>query len=322
MTRINRSDYKKIRRHLLADECAEIVRLERKYMGKFQTLIAESYSLLKQDFDRSSDLYPFWANYPPAQRGRKPRGDSVPWIEVGQASLSENLIRLVTTSTTFHAVCFPGLPCGGDVRFATEDAFIHFDIKVTGPRDATNEVVASHYQISGDGHQIDAKGHILNSVVTIQGTRKRDGAIAGEAFQPELPPFYILDGRPLPCLTFFLKAVYRIVEPGVQPLSYAELVAVPNGLILWDGPKYNENYIGLITPGKDDRTVSERKKRRRVKLDVLVTIDEWRSVQFREIDDSHGSTVEVIPRRPPMVDSGVQKHQIREASLPYQQSLF
>jgi hypothetical protein len=228
---------------------------------------------LKRDFDSSSEFYPFWANYPPAQRGRQPIGDSVPWIEVGQTSLTANMTRLVANSPDFGDVSFPGLPSGGDMRFATEDAFVHFDVKATGPRDATDEVVVSRNQVSGDGKSWNSKG-LVNSVAQVR-TRRQT-----QSFRPELPPFYLRDEKTLVCLTYFLKAVYTIEQPGLQPLSYLELVCVPNGLLLFAGPNYCESYPGLLSPGKDDQSVPVERRRRRVNLTPLSAIAPWRCVQF------------------------------------------
>ncbi len=288
MAKITKQIYLKSRRQLLANDCQQVLDVEQKYMSHFQKLIQDNADLLKQEFDLSSDFYPFWANYPPEQRGRQPVGDSVPWIEVSQTSLTANIIRLVASSGVFGTVSFPGLPSGGDTRFATEDAFIHFDIKATGPRDATDEIVASRNQISGDGKDWNAKG-LVNSIVDVRTQRKI------QPFRPELPPFYLLNNKTLICLTYFLKAVYRIDRPGVQPLSYLELVCVPNGLLLFDGPKYCERNLGLLSPGKDDKKVPLEKRRRRVNLTPLSQIASWRCVQFM-LDESqtHWTTKERI----------------------------
>lgn len=193
---ISRKMFLEKRLELLKDNGKTILAAEEKYMRLFLKLILDHAETLRKDFDASSELYPFWANYPPEQRGRQPVGDSVPWIEVGETSLTANITRLIATSEDFGEITFPGLPSGGDMRFATEDAFIHFDIKVTGPRDATDEVVASRNQISGHGVDWDVKG-LVNSVVKIYGKRST------HPFKPELPPFYILNGKVLICLTYF-----------------------------------------------------------------------------------------------------------------------
>lgn len=95
-------------------------------------------------------------------------------------------------------------------------------------------------------------------------------------FQPELPPFYILGDRVLVCLTYFLKAVYRVKSLGDQPLDYMELVCVPNGLLMFDTAKYAQTK-GLLIPGKDDQKT--KKKRTRVRLNPLSELNSWRCIQ-------------------------------------------
>jgi hypothetical protein len=224
---------------------------------------------LERDFGRANDLWPFWINYSPKQRGRAPTGTSIPWSEVGEKSLSSNLLRAILEE--HPAATFPGLPYGGDVRFASEDALIHFDVKLTGPNDNANEIVVPPQQISGDG------AYWLNG--TLNSSFEVAGIRASMKFQPKLPPFYIFDGSVRLCLTYFLKAVYTVREYGVQPLHYLEVACVPNGLLLFDGPKYART-PGLLIPGKDDKTKSEADKRIRVRLDPLATIDQgWRCQQ-------------------------------------------
>ncbi|MBV9470128.1 MAG: BglI family type II restriction endonuclease [Abitibacteriaceae bacterium] len=169
-------------------------------------------------------------------------------------------------------ITFPGLPFGADVRFATRDAFINFDIKLTGPRDNVDEIVAPPQQISGDGS--DWNIGVINSPFQVQGPH------SSFLFQPKLPPFYVLDDRVLPCLTFFLKAVYALHGLGEQPLEYLEVACVPNGLLLFDGPFYAHTE-GLLIPGKDDQSVRESDKRTRVRLYPLATIETgWRCRQI------------------------------------------
>ncbi len=97
------------------------------------------------------------------------------------------------------------------------------------------------------------------------------------AFQPELPPFYILEERVLLCLTYFLKVVYAVQAMGNQPLDYLELACVPNGLLLFDGPKYASTQ-GLLIPGKDEK--DHPKKRTRVRLAPLAQLASWRSIKI------------------------------------------
>jgi hypothetical protein len=272
--KVTKEKYLNARQLLLADRGKRIIDVEQNVTNKLQKIILENAELLKSDFDLSSELYPFWANYAPLQRGRQPVGDSIPWTEVGQTSLSSNLNRFVVKSDQFNNVQFPGLPSGGDFRFLIDEAFVHLDVKVTGPRDVKDEVVASRNQVSGTGKGFDDNG-IINDLVEVVSPRTR------QSFQPELPPFYILNGKTYPCITMFIKGIYKIIEPGNQPLDYLELVTVPNGLLLFDGPKYSEVYPELIRPGKDDYRVTEHLRRRRVKLNPLAEIASWRCTQFK-----------------------------------------
>src|SRR6185503_18699022 len=131
------------------------------------------------------------------------------------------------------------------VRFATDDALIHFDVKMTGPNDNANEVVVPPQQVSGDG-SLWQVGMLSKSFLVVGERRSIN-------FQPKLPPFYIIDGTVRLCLTYFLKVIYTVEEFGVQPLGYLEVACLPNGLLLFDGPKYAET-PGLLIPGKDTKT--------------------------------------------------------------------
>ena len=115
---------------------------------------------------------------------------------MGEKTISSNIIREL--SFRFDDITFPGLPTGGDIRFAMGDVYIHLDIKLTGPNDNPHEVVVLPNQVSGDGKFW--KNGILNSTFAI--TRFR-GSLLNCNFHPKLPPFYILDGKPYLCLTFF-----------------------------------------------------------------------------------------------------------------------
>jgi hypothetical protein len=245
----------------LQQNLADLLRLEQDYMHFLVKVVLSVAPALHTDFSRSRDLVPCWISYPPKQRGRAPVGDSQPWSEVGEKSLSFNLLRAIAQQR--DDVTFPGLPFGADVRFATNDAMVHFDVKLTGPRDNVDEVVAPPQQISGDGADWD-KG-MVNSAFRVQGARSSFN------FQPKLPPFYVLDNRVLPCLTFFLKAVYSLQGLGEQPLEYLEIACVPNGLLLFDGPVYARTE-GLLIPGKDDQSVQESDKRTRVRLYPLASL--------------------------------------------------
>jgi len=266
---LNQTKYHSIRSKLVSNY-KDIIASERRYMDFLVGVTFKAATNLYADFCRAGELIPFWINYAPKQRGRKPKGTSIPWSEVGEKSLSANLLLAIWQENP--QITFPGLPFGGDVRFATGDAVIHFDVKLTGPNDNPNEVVVPPQQVSGDG--LKWNNGPINSPCEVIGTR------AEMMFQPKLPPFYILGGKILLCLTYFLKAVYTVEKFGIQPLEYLEVACVPNGLLLFAGPKYALK-SGLFIPGKDDQTKAVEDKRTRIRLDPLAAIEEsWRCVKI------------------------------------------
>jgi hypothetical protein len=281
---IGRREYFGIRTDLLKDSAERIIALEERYMKVLLEVLLEAAPGIARDFNRPKDLVPFWTHYPPEQRGRAYSGTSTPWGEMGEKAVDANFTQVLYEKTP--ALTYPGLPGGSDLRFATEDALIHFDFKVTGPNDRDDEIVASPNQISGDGSRWEGGGAVgwwegggvLNSPFTVVG--RRGGR---RTFQPTLPPFYVLDGRVLLCLTYFLKVVYAVRAVGDQPLNHLELVCVPNGLLLFDGPGF-ASVKGLLTPGKDETTV--QRPRTRVRFDPLARIAGWRCVRLEPGD--HG----------------------------------
>lgn len=259
----------------MREELGHIIAIEKRYTAFLTEVILAAASDIYRDFCQVTELFPFWVNYPPEQRGRKPRGTSIPWGDMGEKSIGQSLVRAISLKKP--SVTYPGLPLGGDVRFATNEALVHFDMKLTGQTDNPDEIVASPHQISGDG-AIWRRG-VVNPA--IDGMANSPFTVAGERssmpFQPELPPFYLLNKRALICLTYFLKAVYKVNSLGDQPLDYMELVCVPNGLLMFDGPKY-ALAKGLLIPGKDDQKT--KKKRRRVRLNPLSELNQWRCIQI------------------------------------------
>ncbi|MDZ4669849.1 MAG: BglI family type II restriction endonuclease [Phototrophicales bacterium] len=253
------------KRDSLLNHTALILALEETYMQFIATCLQNSTQAITDDFNSAIELMPFWINYPPLQRGRAPTGQAIPWQEVGETVIGAHAIRSIIQK--MPSIRHPGLPSGADIRFMTDDALIHLDIKITGPNDRADEVVASPNQISGDG-QYWENGGIKNAPVIINGQR------ASMIFQPELPPFYIKDDKILVCLTYFLKGVYSVSQLGKQPLDYLELICVPNGLLAFMGINYNQSVSGLFIPGKDEQT--HAKKRVRVRMHPLATVDAWR----------------------------------------------
>lgn len=258
-------EYERARSSLLANDCEYLLTLEKRVT---ETLIANLTHIslnIKNDFDEASSLKPFWERYAPVQRGHKPRGEAFPWGEVGEKVVEGHIYSLV--SNIFENVRFLGIPYGHDIRFSTNEAFIHIDVKSTGPTDDPNEVVSSPNQVTGNG-LLDENAIMFNEHTEMRGQR------VTRSFLPELAPFYIVNGRILPVLTYYLKIVYSVRSPGEQPLEYLELICVPNGLALFDGPKLIENVAGLLTPGKDE--VNVIRKRTRIKLNPLAQLDHWR----------------------------------------------
>lgn len=268
------TDYFATRAKLMKDEQAAIPTSERKYMAELLDLARSVAEDIYQDLQQAVELRPFWLNYAPRQRGRSPKDESIPWGDMGEKTIIARLGRAIATK--YPELTHPGLPVGGDFRLATTDALIHFDIKLTGPNDNPDEIVASPYQISGDGARW--VNGVINSRETINGPR------ATMEFQPQLPPFYVLKGNTLLCLTYFLKAVYMVREKGDQPLQHLELVCVPNGLLLFDGPEYSANTPQLLIPGKDDKKKTGE-KRVRVRLNPLASLGEWRCIKIIRSDE-------------------------------------
>ena len=56
-------------------------------------LIKNNIQEIKRDYDEANYLFPFWQNYPPDDRGRQPKGDQFPWIEIGEHAIGAKLPR-------------------------------------------------------------------------------------------------------------------------------------------------------------------------------------------------------------------------------------
>lgn len=265
---MDKEHYFEVRKTLLS-AITIILSLEKRYTDFLCAVVLDAVPRITSDFDKAAALLPFWRHYPPIQRGRAPTGTSIPWSEVGETAIGANILRSLVM--TPRNITFPGLPSGADIRFATEDALIHFDVKVTGPNDREDEIVASPNQISGDG--IQWQEGVVNSPVMVSGNR------ANMSFQPELPPFYVMEGHTLLCLTYFLKGIYAVEGFGDQPLRKLELICVPNGLLAFDGPRYVET-PGLFIPGKDEK--DHPKKRTRVRMEPLRQLAAWRRTTIWE----------------------------------------
>jgi Restriction endonuclease BglI len=192
--------------------------------------------------------------------------------EVGEKVVEAHLYSML--DQVFTQLRFPGIPYGHDVRFLTDRAFVQIDVKSTGPTDNPNEIVASPNQVTGDG--LFVKGLVQNSLQKVRGQRRK------MKFRPELSPFISLGNTIYPVATFYVKVIYTAPSKGNQPLEYLELVCVPNGLLMFDGPKFHANTKGLLIPGKDETDV--KRKRTRIRLDPLATLARWRCIRLTPHD--------------------------------------
>lgn len=278
--------YNKARVYLL-DNPDILVNLEEYLAYKLQETISNNITEIKEDYDEASLLYPFWKNYPPDDRGRQPKGDQYPWIEVGEHAVGAKLPRLLAKDFDIRDT---GLPTGADQRFVlrndkikeltnglTDALWLFIDIKSVGPRDDAHHAVMSHNQVSGDGIWENLNEGIKNTILTAQGKR------TSHSFHCSLPPIFVLsDGTILPAILMAVKPVYKMLSLEAsgklrgQPLLRICLATIPNGLLLTKNPGYLNKYPGLLFPGKDDKTKNPLKVRARVDFGILEKIATWR----------------------------------------------
>jgi hypothetical protein len=279
--------YNKARTHFINNP-AELIALEQFLTNELARVIRADLSDIKRDYNEASYLFPFWANYPPEDRGRSPIKDQYPWIEVGEHSIGCKLPRLLSTNFSIRDT---GLPTGSDQRFvltspailkatsgATDSAWFFVDIKSIGPRDDQDHTVMSHNQVSGDGIWLNPAGAVLNGLLRASGAR------ASHDFHASMPPLFVLsDGTVAPLVNIALKPVYKMLPAKAknlrnegQPLDRIDIACIPNGLLLTQNPGYLGMHNGLLFPGKDDKSKDPRKLRARVSFALLKTIAPWR----------------------------------------------
>jgi hypothetical protein len=264
---MEQATYDEARRNLLKNRGRGLEALEQSIFKILLKGLCDIAPAIKRDFDLAMDLRPFWEKYAPLQRGHKPRGEAFPWGEVGEKVIEGYLYS--NLGSLFGEIRFPGLPYGHDVRFLTGNAFVQVDIKSTGPTDNPDEVVSSPNQVTGDGLYVG--GLTTNTAQTVQGKRKTI------AFRPELSPFVVLSSKVYPVVTYYIKVAYLVLGKGDQPLHSLELVCVPNGLLMFDGPKYGCT-PDLLIPGKDIQ--GHERKRTRIRLFPLAQLADWRCVKL------------------------------------------
>ncbi len=280
------SAYQDTRKQLISNP-GILIQLEEYFAKTIEQLIIENLSEIAKDYNEASFLFPFWQNYPPDARGRQPRGDQYPWIEVGEHAVGDKLPRLLQKDFQIRDV---GLPTGPDKRFVlsndkilkltnglTSSAWLFLDIKSVGPRDDFEHTVMSHNQISGDGLWGNIDLGVKNSIMTATGRH------TSHKFHCSIPPLYVLsDGVIAPVILMALKPVYKMLSlddkkaDGGQPLGKITIVTIPNGLLLEENPAYLKKYPGLFFPGKDDKSKNPLKIRSRVSFELLTKIADWR----------------------------------------------
>lgn len=264
-----------------------LVELEKYCSDKVLEILQTRETEIIRDYNEASFLYPFWKNYPPDERGRQPRGDQFPWIEVGEHAIGVKIARVI--ASFFREVRDTGLPTGPDQRFIVGDpviekmtkgltshAWLMIDIKSVGPRDDFSHTVMSHNQVSGDGVWENEDAGVRNKILKATGLR------CNHDFHPTLPPLYVLsDGIIVPTVLLAIKPIYKMLaldgngEVG-QPLLRIELISIPNGLLLLEKPNYLKKYPSLFYPGKDDKEKNPLKVRARISFPILQSIAEWR----------------------------------------------
>lgn len=259
---------------------SNLIEIEHFVMNEIVHFINLHLPEIKRDYDEASYLYSFWKNYPPLDRGRSPKEDQYPWIEVGEQVFGNKLSRYFASN---FSVKDSGLPSGSDDRCIiaserirqilsiTDSVWVFVDIKSAGPRDNFEHAVMSPYQISGSGEWKSVESGIENSSIPAQGKR------ATHNFMCSLSPVYVLSDKTIaPLSTFVIKPVYGMLKEGGQPLMQIKIASIPNGLLLTKNPDYLSSHKGLFFPGKDDKEKDLRKIRARIDFSILKSIAEWR----------------------------------------------
>lgn len=269
-------------RKRLSDNPGQIVKLEREARDFLLDALLTVAPAIERDWGHAHDTLPYWIEAAPKQRGRQPRNQGVPWIEVAEYVPMSHMAAELGRRFGNDAV-FPGLPTGGDLRFSLEKVLVHLDGKAAGPNDRHDEVVVPPYQLSGDGAvtktgQLAPKPSILNSALTFPG-RNKSGT-----FYPSLPPIYTYADHTKMCVTAFLKVVYDVHSLGDQPLDHMTLAVVPNGILLHDEGLAQVPL--LFARGKDDTSKPARDRRCRVMFDALAGIDAWRVTRIEKQGNS------------------------------------
>lgn len=277
-----RTTYLELREQLLQDP-GPLLDAEEKLTGFLADAVDEELASIERLYNSASELYPYWKNYPPLDRGRQPKGDQIPWIEVGEHAVGTRLIQLFAERGV--QIRDFGFPSGADLRFEIDSdtdhdlprTWVHIDIKSVGPRDDADHTVVSHNQVSGSGEWQSPTSGVENAPLEAIGKR------ASHPFFPTLPPLVVFpDGRAALVLTLVAKPVYAmqpLLDDGQavsQPLSRIDIACIPNGLLLTHNPGYLGEHPGLLYPGKDDKSKPPKQRRARIDFVLLRKIAPWR----------------------------------------------
>lgn len=280
--------YNDARAQLIADP-APLIAVEKAIADLAEKVVTGAIVEAVEDYDAASVLFPFWRNYPPMERGRAPRGDQFPWIEVGEHAVGTKFAHLLRSEVDVRDT---GFPTGADQRFVlrdprilswtsglTDTVWLFMDVKSVGPRDDFDHAVMSHNQVSGSGEWESPDDGVKNDVMTAAGKQ------TSHPFFPALPPLVVLPGLVVaPVLTMAVKPVYSMeIETGEwrgQPLARLDLVSIPNGILLTQSPNYLSTHPGLLYPGKDEKSKNPEKVRARVDFRILRGVAAWRHRQI------------------------------------------
>lgn len=285
--------YSTARQHFI-DNPEELISIEKHITDTFRKILMEYYDEMEIAYNEASYTYPFWKQFAPFKRGRQPRGDQVPWIEVGEQIVGGTFRRKLEN---YYKVSNVGLPSGADDRIVvsspeisslcsniTDSVMIFIDEKSTGPRDTITDLVVSPYQVSGDGIWKPNKDYVVNSLILAKGKRsQRD-------FYPAVSPIVVTHtDRILPIIHIFTEPIYSMISlnaknpssvpsnKGGQPLSSIRITCVPNGLLLTCNPNYVKEYPHLFYPGKDESGKAPLRVRARIDTNIISEhIAKWR----------------------------------------------
>jgi hypothetical protein len=85
-------------RTFFINNAESLIQIERFCMELLSNFMIKNHDEIQRDYNEASFLYPFWQNYPPEDRGRQPKGDQFPWIEVGEHIFCPKVSRFLSAS--------------------------------------------------------------------------------------------------------------------------------------------------------------------------------------------------------------------------------